>query len=355
MRKPATTKASHETHQPVRLGFVPLLDAAPLLLARQMEFFERQGLRVILQPELGWASIREKLLYGELEAAHAPAVMALSMQLGLQSRACPVVADLILSRQGNAITLSKELWQKGVRDGRSFSLAVRSEVPRRFVFAVVSIFSSHHFLVRQWLVRHGVNPETDIRFVVLPPNLMCEHLREGNIDGYCAGEPWNSTAVLSGDGWIVADSEEIAPRHPEKALVARADFSISRPEACQGLRRALAEACQWCDAPGHRPVVAQALEASGYFDLPLKVLANSLTGTMDRGAGRSRKADGFIRYSDGSPLQADEWSCRQILDQARSLGLPALPAQLNITLARKLFLPAVRGRERQPQRMEIPS
>lgn len=341
----------------LRVGYVPLLDAAPLVLAQQMGIFERHGLSVDLRPELGWASIREKLLYGELDAAHAPALMAFSIHLGLQSRACPVRADVILSCQGNAVTLSKRLWQKGVRDAATLRQVIRAESPRRMVFAVVSLFSSHHYLLRRWLEDAGIRPDEDLRLVVLPPNLVAEHMREGYIDGFCSGEPWNSAAVLDGEGWIAASSADIEPRHPEKALLIREASALENPEAYAALRQAVAEACRWCDAPSHRPVVADALEDAGVFDLPLRTIANALTGTMDLGAGRTAPAQGFIRFNDGDPRMADEWTCRQLVDQARHLGMVTLPPQLNITLARKLILPASArsGAGRNANRQEIPA
>lgn len=331
------THRSRRNLREVRLGFVPLLDAAPLLVARDLGLFEKWGIQACLSQELGWASVREKLLYGELDVAHAPGLMAFSVHLGLQTRACPIRADVLLSRQGNAITLSKRLWQKGARDIQGFRQLVRAEYPRRMTFAVVSLFSSHHFILRAWLERADLDPDLDVRFVVLPPSLVGEHMREGTIDGFCVGEPWNSASVLAGDGWMIADSSDICPRHPEKVLLARESFVWEHPEVYRSLRQALGEACAWCHEIKNRASLVDLIIASSAFPLDRTVLANALEGTMDLGASRSRPAKDFILFQDGDPLVIEAWSIAQFLQQARHLGCPGLPSQINLALARRLF------------------
>lgn len=333
----------------VRLGYLPLLDAAPLLVARELGLFSKWGVAVHLRQELGWASIREKLIYGELEGAHAPALMAFSLHLGLQTRSCPVRSALLLSRQGNAITISRRLWLMGARDLASLRQLIRAEQPRRMTFAVVSLFSSHHFLLRRWLVQAGLDPDTAVRIVVLPPSLMGEHMREGSIDGFCVGEPWNSAAALAGEGWIAADSTAIDPRHPEKVLLCREGFVASQPEELAAIQSAITEACAWCDQPARRTELARMLAQSGIYGLPAPVLGNALNGSMDWGAGRKRSAEGFIRFHDGSPMVVNDSDCRQLLAQARGLGLPSVPAAMNLPLARRLFLPAASRLQPQPE------
>ena len=127
------------------------------------------------------------------------------------------------------------------------------------LFAVVARFSSHHFLLRNWLRSAGLDPDRDVRVVILPPPLVAEHLKEGQIDGFCAGEPWNSAAALSGDGWVVATSLSLAPRHPEKVLLVRDQLILRQPEAYSILRTAIVEACRFCDQPENRRSVADIL------------------------------------------------------------------------------------------------
>jgi NitT/TauT family transport system ATP-binding protein len=266
-----------------RVGFVPLVDAAPLIVADALGLFARQGVEVKLSAELGWGSIREKIVYGELDAAHAPGALLFSILLGTHARSSGVSTDLILNLQGNAITLSRRWWDRGVRDGRSFRQAVRGPGVGRPVFAVVSHFSSHPFLLRTWLRSAGLDPGNDVRVVVLPPPLVAEHMREGQIDGFCAGEPWNSGAALQGDGWVIATSASLVPRHPEKVLLVRNEILLRQPEPYAALRRAVVEACRFCDQIDKRDQLVDLLMESGYYSVRREDLANSLVGSFQTG------------------------------------------------------------------------
>jgi NitT/TauT family transport system ATP-binding protein len=301
-----------------RLGYVPLIDATPLLVASAMGFFEKEGVAVSLSRELGWGSIREKIVYGELDGAPAPAGLLFSILLGTHAPACPVSTDLVMSVQGNAITLSRRLWEKGVRDARTFRLVVRSEAPRRPAFAVVSPFSSHHTLLREWLRSAGLDPDRDVRITALPPPLVAEHMREGQIDGFCSGEPWNSGAAISGDGWTIATSAQLAPGHVEKVLAMRNDSRVRQPEAYAALRRALVEACKYCDQPENRPALVDFLHERGIFPLSREALANSLVGPFHNGIETIESRRPFISFHrDGTNRATRDralWSLEGILD-----------------------------------------
>jgi len=288
---PASAKtAAPKSHGPtdiarlrtIRIGYVPLSDAAPLLAAEALGYFGQSGLQVQLSPELGWGSIREKVVYGELDAAHAPGGLLFSILHGTHARPCEVQTDLILNLQGNAITLSRRLWQKGVRDAQTLRLMIRSEMPRKPVFAVVSPYSSHLYLLRTWLRSAGINPDTDIRIAILPPPLVGEHMREGQIDGFCAGEPWNSVAALAGEGWIAATSALLAPLHPEKVLVT--STALRATDEYQELRAAVVKAGLWCDDPQNREAVVDLLRQQAAFrPLGRDALANALNDSLHNG------------------------------------------------------------------------
>ncbi len=267
----------------LRLGYVPLSDAAPLLVAEEQGFFKACGLDVRLERELGWGSIREKLAYGELDAAHAPGGLVFSIMCGTHARPRKVRTDVVLNLQGNAITLSKRLWQKGVHDGASLRLLLKSEAPRKPSFAVVSPFSSHLFLLRKWLTKAGINPDRDVRITVLPPPLVGEHMRAGLIDGFCVGEPWNSAAVFAGDGWIVATSAELEARHPEKVLIADDALARVRADEYEALLDAIVAACRFCESKSGREAVVDIFHSRNLFPVQKEVIANGLTGPLFRG------------------------------------------------------------------------
>jgi NitT/TauT family transport system ATP-binding protein len=267
----------------IRIGYVPLIDAAPLLMAETLGLFNDSGLQVKLERELGWGSIREKVVYGELEAAHAPGGLLYSILFGTHSRPCQVSTDLVLNLQGNAITLSRRLWDKGARDAHSFRQLLRSEAPRKPAFAVASSFSSHDYLLRKWLTEAGIRPDRDVRIISLPPALVVEQMVSGQIDGFCVGEPWNSAAALTGSGWIAATSATLAPRHPEKVLIATHELRQQRSEDYLRLRQALVTAAQFCDTPRGRQELVTLMHERALFPFRREVLENCLIGPMQRG------------------------------------------------------------------------
>ena len=302
--------------QPVRIGFIPLVDCAPLLVAREMELFQKHGVQVECSCEVGWATIREKMVYGQLDAAHAVAGLALALGLGLGSPVLRVVAPFVFNLHGNAITLSRDLWNRGVRDAASLKMLIQSSA-RRLTFAMVSHFSSHNILLRNWLIAGGIDPEADLRIVPLPPTQMASSLKAGLIDGFCVGEPWNSQSVEDGSGWVAACSADLAPGHPEKALLMSEDFLAGHREQTQGIVQALTEACVFCDRPSNRPTVAKILHQSGYFRCDLGILERSLVGPFQLRPGKQIPAGDFHLFSRNNANQPTaergDWLLRQLM------------------------------------------
>jgi ABC-type nitrate/sulfonate/bicarbonate transport system substrate-binding protein len=298
----------------IRIGYVPLIDAAPLLIADSLGLFHDAGLNVRVERELGWGSIREKIVYGELEAAHAPAGLMFSILCGLNSRPHPVSTDLILNLQGNAITLSRRFWDKGVRDAVTLRQLLRSEAPRKPVFAVVSPISNHLHLLRNWLRSSGIDPDRHVRFVVLPPPLVGEHMKDGHIDGFCVGEPWNSASAFDGDGWIIATSAELAPLHPEKILLASDALREQRSAEYALLREALIKACKYCDTLEGRNEVVDYLHSRKLFTVSKEVLANSLIGPFQRGTGQEPDKTSFLHFSRNEANRATHERALWLLD-----------------------------------------
>lgn len=297
---PAATVPPSRLPRPLRVGFVALTDSAPLVAAQELGFFRRHGLRVQLSREVGWATIREKIIHGELDAAQAPAPMLWAARLGIECAPCAVLTALVLNLHGNAITLSTRLRAAGVHDAASLRAeARRRRGERRLTFGVVFPFSSHALLLRQWLRAADIDPARDLRIVVVPPAQMFSNLRAGTLDGYCAGEPWGTVAVQAGEGWCPAWSASLSPGHVEKVLMVRESFAVERAGEHAALVAALAEACAWCDEPAHRPRLAGLLAAPGYLDVPIAALLPALTGRFDAGTGRAEHVPDFHVFSRG--------------------------------------------------------
>lgn len=297
----------------IRIGFIPLTDAAPILVAHEQGLFRKRGIEVELSREVGWATVRDKIIYRELDAAHAVAPMLVATSLGLGCLATPCLTAHVLNAHGNSITLSLELWKRGVRD----AVSLRDEIQRirherLLVLGVVFGCSAQHIILRDWLRGAGIDPDKDVRIVVVPPPQLHRNLAAGTIDGYCVGDPWNTLAVREKTGCIVATSADLAPGHPEKVFMVREDFAAARPEEHLALISALQEAAKLCDEPAFRPELAKLLSRPEFINLPARLLAPALVGQFDLGGGREPvSAENYIRFFRDeahvpSPLRA-QW------------------------------------------------
>ena len=324
------------TLRPLRVGFLALTDAAPLIVAQELGFFADQGLRVALQREVGWATIREKIIYGELDAAQAPAPMLWSAQLGLGCAAASVLTAFVFNLHGNALTLSQSLYEAGVRDAVSLkSVAKKRRGESRLTLGVVFPYSSHHLLLRQWLQAAGIDPDNDVRIAIVPPAQMFRNLEAGTIDGYCAGEPWNSIAVRAGAGWCPIWSAAQSPGHIEKVLMVTERFATQRAPEHKAMIAALSEAAAWCDAPDHREELAILLSAALYLNLPAWVITPALVGPFDCGHGRTETVNDFVVFH-GSDANVPTAEKAAVL-QAALIAAGVLPSDIDAGLPHQLF------------------
>lgn len=235
----------------LRLGYMPLTDSLPLVAASAWGMFAEEGLEVSLQRETSWATLRDRVMVGQLDAAQMLAPMVLAGSLGLGGLKVPLLTAYALGRNGNAITVSQRVFdsvcaaaESDTAEGCARALArvvaarQRNGLPR-LVFAVVFAFSSHAYLLRHWLASGGLHPDHDVDLVVLPPSQMADHLRLGQIDGFCAGEPWNSLALQTGAGRVLLSGHQILSNAPEKVLGVTARWAQQHPGSHAALVRAL--------------------------------------------------------------------------------------------------------------------
>lgn len=317
MPKTASSPAKTRTTDTLRLGYVPLVDAAPLIVAARKGIFEAHGLEVVLSREAGWATIRDKIIYGELEAAHAIAGLAFAITFGLGAIRQHCVSGFLLNANGDAITFSKELCDAGVTDAPALANYVRKyRRDRPVTLATVHAFSSHHFLMRSWLRPAGLVPGRDVQLVVIPPALVVRNLELGHIDGFCVGEPWNTVAQVQGVGRIVSTSPQIAPLHPEKALIVRKTFADLNHERHLTLIRAMNAACDWCDNPAHQGELIELLSRPEYLNTPASILSESLTGVHREAEGQDLHV--FHRFGVNRPTSD---KANWLLSEMRLAGL----------------------------------
>lgn len=306
---------------PIRLGYVPLTDCAPLAVALETGIFERHGLNVILQRELGWATLRDRLFYGELDAAQSIAGIAFALGFGFNDLRCEVSVPLILNLHGNAITISNNLPHDEIGNGTGLKkyLARHWKKDRPFTLAATHRFSSHGILLHTWLKRNGLT-ENDIEIIILPPSLMPSHLKAGNIDGFCVGEPYNSEAILGAYGWSPATSSDLSHGHPEKVLLVSGTMMQERKDDTITLVTALIESCRLCEDPTFRDDLIPILAMKKYTASDPDVLRNSLSGMFNTGVSKITNK-GFHMFFGDSVNRPTTDKASWTLAGLRSAGL----------------------------------
>ena len=268
-----------------------LSDCAVLAVAKEKGFFERHGLNVRLSKEVSWANIRDKVVVGELDGAQMLAAMPIAASLGIEPFQVPMITAFSLGLNGNAITVSDSLVQhmyqvdpEAMASPITGALALKKAIAtfdRKLVFAHVYPYSSHNYELRYWLASAGIDPDEDVRLVVIPPAQMVNHLKAGDIDGFCVGEPWNGLAVRSGIGHTLLTSYDLWNNKPEKVFAVTRDWFDRYPATHQAVLVAMLQAAQWADSPDNRQELAEILCNSGYVDVPLDVVSASLNGNLE--------------------------------------------------------------------------
>ncbi|WP_108682784.1 CmpA/NrtA family ABC transporter substrate-binding protein [Methyloceanibacter sp. wino2] len=314
-------------------GFIPLLDCAPLVIARECGFDQQFGFSFQLHREVSWANIRDKLDVGVFDCAHMLAPMPIAATLGLGRATEPVIAPMSLSLNGNAITVSKSLFDEmcradeqsaragGMAPAKALAQVVRvrnAEGGTPLTFGMVYPFSCHNYDLRAWLAAAGIDPDNDINLVVVPPPLIAEQLKAGRVDGFCVGQPWNSVAVEDGQGVIVATKNQIWPLSPEKVLGVREEWAEGNAALLSDAMRALAAACAWLDEPDNRVEAAKILAAPHYVGVSEHILEQPLTGHLKLGGETPDIADPdcvvFNRYTANFPWRSHAvWIIMQMI------------------------------------------
>jgi NitT/TauT family transport system ATP-binding protein/nitrate/nitrite transport system substrate-binding protein len=322
---------------------VRLTDAAPIVLARARGLFAAEGLDVSIAVEPSWANVADKLAWGLLDGAVLLPPLAIAMALGLRGPATPLVVPAGISLNGNSVTLAQRIADPILTGGPLSAEAaagrlrtvLASERPR---LAVVHAFSTHDLLLRLFLVSGGIDPAADVEIVVVPPADMVAALASGQIDGFCAGAPWNALAVAQGHGALLHLGVDLIANAPEKVLAWREIDLGERPAASDALVRALVAASRWCEDAANLPRLAAILAQPENLGVPATLLEPLLAGEIEGdGVVGPRHAKGFIRL-DPDALRPRVADARFIIDQMVATALiKSRPGLLE--LAERLFRP----------------
>jgi NitT/TauT family transport system ATP-binding protein len=329
-------------------AFVPLVDCAVLVAAKEKGFARACGIELELVKEPSWASLRDHLRLGYVDCAHALAPLAIASELGIAQVRANTFVPLVLGRGGNAITLSRGL-ADGLRGrvaeprdpnawGRALATYVRAHA-EPLTLGMVYPFSGHNYELRHWLAAAGIHPDRDVRLVSIPPPRMVESLSAGQVDGFCVGEPWNSLAVQQGLGEIVAAKSQLFVHAIEKVLAVR-DAMKARPAKLQALLAGLVAAAEWADDPANNEALACMLAHPDYVDLPAELIARSLTGRLVTGRAEPLLDHDFLyfsRHSAGYPEPSQAlWTYAQMVRWGQVPESPRLEQ-----LALRVFEPEV--------------
>ena len=334
----------------VRLGFISLVDCAPLPVALEKGFFAAEGLDVSLVREVSWATVRDKVAVGALHGAHMLAPLAIAASLGIGSAPAPMLAPMGLNQNGAAMVVSAALAdalaavEADARTGLAGRM-VRVIAQRRaakappLIFGVVFPYSIHTYLVRHWLAEAGIDPDKDVRLTVVPPSRMAGQLRTGGLDGFCVGAPWPAVAVSEGAGRLVAQVSSIWRPGPDKVFGVGAGWAEREPERLQAALRALLRASAWADDAGNAAELAGLLARPEYVDAPEGDIARSLgvgaTGGFDR-----------IRFGPAASVPAPDhaaWFLSQMLRWGQVEPAPGLAEAARAVYRPDLFAAAAEG------------
>jgi len=354
-------------HQ-VIAGFMPLLDSAVLVAAKEKGFAEADGIDLTLVRETSWASIRDRMAVGHFQVAHLLAPMPIAANLGLTPLAAKTIAPIALGLGGNAITVSNALWARMVDHGATGDLdpatagrALRKTISdqredwgRPLKFAVVHPFSGHYYELRYWLAACGIDPERDVEVVIVPPPLMADALASGTIDGYCVGEPWSTAASTVGFGRIVTIKAAIWRSSPEKVLGATAAWAEHEPDALAAVLRALSRSAQWCAAPSNHRELADILAAPAYIARPADWMLRGLSGDLDVGGGNViRAGDFFVPFAKAAmfPWKSHAlWFYSQMVRWGQVAHTPE-----NASIARETYRPDLYRAALKPLGVALPA
>ena len=284
----------------VKIGFIPLTDCASVVMAAVMEFDRKYGIKIVPSKEASWAAVRDKLVNGELDAAHVLYGLIYGVQMGIGGPKKDMAVLMNLNHNGQAVTLSSKLHGKGVKDGATLK-ALMDREKREYIFAQTFPTGTHAMWIYYWLAAHGIHPFNDAKAIVVPPPQMVANMRVGNMDGFCVGEPWNNRAIADKIGFTANTTQDIWKDHPEKTLGCTAEFVQKNPNTARAMTAAIIDAGRWIDASlTNRRKTAEVVADRSYVNTDKEVIVARMLGRYDNGIGRTWDDPNYMKfYNDG--------------------------------------------------------
>jgi len=285
----------------VKIGFIPLTDCASVVMASVLGFDKKHGVKIIPTKEASWAGVRDKLVNGELDFAHVLYGLIYGVHLGTSGPKKDMAVLMTLNQNGQAITLSKKLADKGAVDAASLAKLMATD-KRDYTFAQTFPTGTHAMWLYYWLASVGVNPLKDAKVITVPPPQMVANMRVGNMDGYCVGEPWGHRAIADGIGITATTTQDIWPDHPEKVLGTTAEFAKKYPNTARAVTAAILEASKWIDAGlQNKMKMAETIADKAYVNTSVDVINQRILGRYQNGLGKTWDDKNHMKFfADGN-------------------------------------------------------
>jgi nitrate/nitrite transport system substrate-binding protein len=285
----------------VRIGIIALTDCSSIVMAHELGLFKKYGIESTISKEASWAVIRDRLTLGENQATHMLLGIPYAATMGLLgSPVKPMIIPFYLNRNGQAITLTKALLEKGVKTPQQLKpLALEAKAKGNpMTFAMTYPPGTHAMWTRYWLGAGGINPDRDVTLITIPPPQMVANMKVGKMDGYCVGEPWPARAIADGIGFTTITTQQIWKDHPEKVLAFTEEYAQKNPKTVKAVMRAVLEASQWNDKLENRPRMAEVVSQPQYINCPKEIILGRLLGDIDYGDGRKEKDKLYMTFFD---------------------------------------------------------
>jgi nitrate/nitrite transport system substrate-binding protein len=286
----------------IRVGFIPLTDCASVVMAAVQKFDEKYGIKIIPSKEASWASVRDKLVSGELDAAHVLYGLVYGVHLGVGGPKKDMAVLMTLNNNGQAITLANQLKDKGVTDGPSLKKLVAASEAGTYTFAQTFPTGTHAMWLYYWLAANDINPLKDVKAIVVPPPQMVANMRVGNMHGFCVGEPWNQRAIVDKIGFTAVTTQDVWKDHPEKVLGTTAEWVTKNPNSARALTAAILEASRWIDASlANRQTTAETVAQRSYVNTDTDVILGRMLGRYENGLGKTWDDANHMKFfNDGA-------------------------------------------------------
>ncbi len=284
----------------VKIGFIPLTDCASVVMASVLGIDKKYGVTIIPTKEASWPGVRDKLANGELDMAHVLYGLVYGMQLGVSGPKKDMAVLMTLNNNGQAISLSKKLADKGAVDAMSLAKVMKTE-KAEYTFAQTFPTGTHAMWLYYWMASAGINPFKDAKVISVPPPQMVANMRVGNMDGFCVGEPWNHRAIMDGIGITAVTSQDIWKDHPEKVLGTTADFVKKNPNTARAVTAAILEASKWIDAGlQNKMKMADTIADKAYVNTGVDAINQRILGRYQNGLGKTWDDPNYMKfYNDG--------------------------------------------------------